>query len=136
MRYLLDTDTVSELVRPAPNRTFLRRLSVIAPDDQGTSSITVGELVYGAYRRGGDVQALLERIDDLAIRHLQVMPFDGMAARIYGEIRVTLELSGSVIGDADTRIAAIALANDLIVVTGNTRHFERIPGLDVENWLV
>jgi tRNA(fMet)-specific endonuclease VapC len=64
-----------------------------------------------------------------------VFPFDAKAAEHYGELRAALERAGTPIGEADTRIGAIALANGLTVVTGNVRHFGRIPGLPVENWL-
>ena len=64
-----------------------------------------------------------------------VFPFDENAAEEYGRLRAYLEAQGTPIGHPDTQIAAIALANDLTVVTGNVRHFQRVPGLAVENWL-
>lgn len=67
--------------------------------------------------------------------NLPVLPFDASAARRYGEVRAELERRGTPIGDADLRIASIALDRDLTVVTGNVRHFEKVPGLAVENWL-
>ena len=63
------------------------------------------------------------------------MGFDEQAARAYAEIRVELEAKGQRLDDADLRIAAICLARDLTLITGNVRHFERVPGLRVENWL-
>jgi tRNA(fMet)-specific endonuclease VapC len=72
----------------------------------------------------------------LLLANLAVLPFDAAAARICGGLRAELERRGSPIGDADTRIASIALANGLTVVTGNVRHFQRVPELSVENWLV
>ena len=68
-------------------------------------------------------------------RHHTVLPFDASAARRYGEIRALLEGQGTPIGDAILRLAGIALARRLTVVTANTRHFERVPALPVENWL-
>jgi tRNA(fMet)-specific endonuclease VapC len=79
--------------------------------------------------------ALLERIDKLIPEQLPVLPFDESAARRYGVIRAGLEAAGAPIGDADLRIAAIALAHGKTVVTGNVRHFRRVPGLKVEDWL-
>ncbi len=64
-----------------------------------------------------------------------IVPFDEPAAGLYAEIRVALEASGQRLDDPDLRIAAICLAHDLTLVTGNVRHFERVPGLRVENWL-
>ena len=64
-----------------------------------------------------------------------VPAFDEAAAHRYGEVRAELEARGEPIGDSDTRIAAIALVHDLTLVTGNVRHFERVPGLRLVNWL-
>jgi tRNA(fMet)-specific endonuclease VapC len=127
VRYLLDTDTVSNSMLGAPSPALLRRLARTPIDDQATSSITVAELYYGAYRRRSGGEQLIARIDAL--------PFDTESARVYGVVRARLEQAGTPIGDADTRIAAIALTNGLTVVTANTRHFERVAGLPVENWL-
>lgn len=79
---------------------------------------------------------MVERIAEGLLPNLTILSFDVDAARIYGELRATLEGQGTPIGDADMRIASIALANDLAVVTGNVRHFARVPELIVENWLV
>lgn len=67
--------------------------------------------------------------------NLTVLAFDTAAARRYGEIRAALERLGTPIGDADMRIAATALSRGLRVVTGNERHFRRVPELETENWL-
>ena len=64
-----------------------------------------------------------------------MLPFDEAAARRYGEVRAELERRGTPLGDGDLRIGSIALAQGLTLVTGNVRHFWRIPGLMVENWL-
>ena len=78
---------------------------------------------------------MLERIEDSLLPNLPVLSFDASAARRYGEIRAELERRGTPIGDADVRIAAIALSHGLKIVTGNERHFRRVPGLEIENWL-
>jgi tRNA(fMet)-specific endonuclease VapC len=77
----------------------------------------------------------LERLENTLLPNLPVLPVDTAAARWYGEIRAGLERRGTPIGDADLRIAAIALARGLTVVTGNRRHFQRVAGLPAENWL-
>jgi len=135
VKYLLDTDTLSNLLRPAPHPALLRQLALTPNLDQVTTSITLSELLYGARRLGTAGNALYERIEALIYPNLRVLPFDAAAAPVYAEIRATLERSGSPIGDADMRIAAIATIHGLTVVTGNVRHFQRIPGLSVENWL-
>lgn len=136
MRYLFDTDTLSELLRRAPSPPLLRRLATVGLDDQATSSITLGELLYGAHRLPERAADLVARIEQTLLPNLAVLPFDTEAAREYGALRASLEREGTPIGDADMRIASIALARRLVVVTGNVRHLERVPQLEVENWLV
>ncbi len=133
--YLLDTDTLSNLLRRAPSPDLIARLAAVPPEQQFTSSITLGELIYGAYRLNELAVDLLRRIDEKLLPNLAVLPFDAAAARRYGEVRAGLERRGTPIGDADLRIGSIALDRGLTVVTGNVRHFQRVPGLAVENWL-
>lgn len=131
--YLLDTDILCNLMRRAPSTALIAKLASVPVEEQSTSSITLGELVYGALRLGS--RALLERLEDTLLPNLPVLSFDTAAARQYGEVGAELERRGTPIGDADLRIAAIALVRGFTVVTGNVRHFERVPGLAVENWL-
>ena len=133
--YLLDTDILSNLLRGSPSPALITKLATVPPEQQVTSSITLGELVYGAYRLEDRAGVLLQRLDETLLPNLPVIPFDASAARRYGETRAELERRGTPIGDADLRIASIALDRDLTVVTGNVRHFEKVPGLPVENWL-
>ncbi len=109
-------------------------MATTAREDRTTSSITLSELLFGAHRAGARSTELLTRIR-AALPRSPLIPFDDAAAEEYGRLRAHLEAQGTPIGQADTQIAAIALANDLTVVTGNVRHFERVPGLTVENWL-
>lgn len=134
MMYLLDTDTLSNLMRRVPQSSLISRLARVPPEDQFTSSVTLGELVYGALR-SDRATLLLERIEAVIPTELPVLPFDAAAARRYGEVRADLEGKGTPIGDADLRIAAIALSRGLTIVTANERHFRRVPDLSVENWL-
>ena len=131
--YLFDTDVLSNLMKRSPSHDLLKRVGSVPVGSRFTSSITLGELVYGARRRGSG--SLMEKIEERVAAKLPILPFDADAARRYGEIRADLERQGTPIGDADVRIAAIAFARNLIVVTGNVRHFQRVPYLSVENWL-
>jgi len=133
--YLLDTDIVSNLMRRAPSLALVGRLAALRSGERFTSSITIGELVYGAFRVTERATSIMRRLEEVLFPLGRVLPFDGPAARRYGELRAELERRGTPIGEADTRIAAIALAHGLTVVTGNVRHFARVPGLVVENWL-
>ena len=130
----MDTDTLSALTKPSPSPALLMRMATTAPEDRTTSSVTLAELLFGAYRTGRRSAEYLSRIQG-ALPPAPLVPFDDAAAEEYGRLRAYLEDRGTPIGNEDTQIAAIALANDLTVVTGNTRHFERVPGLSVENWL-
>lgn len=133
--YLLDTDVLSNLLKRAPSMALITKLAAVPAELQFTSSITLGELLDGARRRGPLADRLLAQIETRLLPELPVLPFDAAAARRYGEIRSELEQRGTPLGDADLRIAAIALARGLTVVTGNVRHFRRVPGLTVENWI-
>ncbi len=93
----------------------------------------MGELLYGALR--ARLPVLQDDIERVVVNNMQILPFDTSSARVYAEVRADLDRRDVPIGDADTRIAAIALVHSLIVVTGDVRHFERVPGLAVENWL-
>ena len=133
--YLLDTDVLSNLLKPTPSIPLISKLASVPIEQQFTSSVTLAEMVYGAHRLGPGRGALLARLESSLLADLPVLPFDVAAALRYGELRAALERRGTPISDADLRIASIALARGLCVVTGNVRHFERVPGLTVENWL-
>jgi predicted nucleic acid-binding protein len=133
--YLLDTDTLSNLIKRSPSTFLIGKLAAVPVAQQFTSSITVGELYYGAHRASSRAPELLRRIESLLLAELTVLPFDSPAARRYGAIRADMEHSGTPISEAAMRIASIALARNLVIVTGNARHFLRIPHVRVEDWL-
>ena len=130
----LDTDVASAIMRPSGGPPKLgRRLGTLDPALQFTTSITVGELLYGAWKRRS--KGLERDIERFVAGEIQIADFDEAAARAYAEIRVDLEAGGQRLEDADLRIAAICVAREFTLITGNVRHFERVPGLRVENWL-
>jgi tRNA(fMet)-specific endonuclease VapC len=133
--FLLDTDILSNLLRRTPSTVLIAKLASVPPEQQSTSAITLSELIYGAHRLGSLAKILIERIEKTLLPNLPVIPFDTEAAFIYGKIRAELEHQGILIGDADLRIAAIAISRGFTVVTGNVNHFRRVPALPVENWL-
>ena len=132
--YLLDTDILINLSHRSPSPILRNRLVSVPAQVQFTSSITVGELYYGAFRVEARDPEAFSKIENEVLANLPVLPFDTSSARLYGEIRAGLDRSGTPIGDSDVRIAAIALVHGLTVVTGNVRHFARIPDLPVEDW--
>jgi tRNA(fMet)-specific endonuclease VapC len=131
MRYLLDTNIVSNLVRN-PQGRVADRLKAVGEQNICTSIIVAAELRYGTAKKASprltaQVEAVLGVIDTL--------PFDSPADEIYGPIRTQLELVGTPIGGNDLLIAAQALALDHTLVTDNDQEFARVDGLRVENWL-
>jgi predicted nucleic acid-binding protein len=129
---VLDTDVVSGLMRPRPSPALVARLAEISTSEQSTTAVTVGELAYGANRvRRPELYTRAMRL----LRGTRVLPFDRDAAEHYGRIRSDLERDGARLADPDLRIAAIVLAHRATLITGNIRHFERVSGLTVHDWL-
>lgn len=131
MRFLLDTNIVSNLIRD-PHGRIADRIKIVGESNICISIVVAAELRYGATKKASprltaQVGAVLSAID--------TVPFDSPADEVYGAIRTQLELSGAGIGGNDLIIAAQALTLDLTVVTDNDREFSRIGGLRVENWL-
>ena len=134
MPYLFDTDAISELLRSRPLTRYVDWLKSVPRDAQFTSAVTVGELFKGAYRSTArDLH--LKNIEQRVLPAVTILPFDLSAARVFGMIRADLERSGNILPDADLQIAATAIYHDLELVTGNIRHFERIPGLRINHIL-
>lgn len=132
LHYLLDTNIISDLVR-LPQGPVGRRIAEVGEESICTSIIVAAELRYGAEKSGS--KQLSERVD-LLLSALEILPLEPPADRRYGEIRHHLARQGTPIGPNDLVIAAHVLAADLSLVTANTREFERVPSLRVENWLL
>jgi tRNA(fMet)-specific endonuclease VapC len=131
--FCFDTDILSAVMRRDPPLHLIRRLAEVPPQQQFTTAITVGEMLYGAARRGDP--RLERRVRDVILRAQAVLPFDAPAAEVYGPLRAALEREGRPLAEPDLRIASTALSRDLTLVSGNVRHFARVPGLRLENWL-
>lgn len=93
------------------------------------------ELYYGSVKLGTQGHKLWARIKNELLSRVKVLNFTRKAAIYAGQVLAALENQGQVIGIEDIMIAAIALASNLVLVTDNTRHLQRIEGLTVENWL-
>jgi tRNA(fMet)-specific endonuclease VapC len=132
--YVFDTDILSNTIKKTPSQDLLRRLSETPPDEQFTTTVTVGEMVYGALR-SGRANELIQRLQTDIWPNVNILAFDVAAAEVYGALRAGLEKEGITVAEADLRIAAIARSRGMTLVTGNVRHFQRIPNLIVENWL-
>ncbi len=131
--YCFDTDVLSAVIRRDPPLALLRRLARVPATDQATTTITLGELLYGAAKRGSD--QLTQRVREVVTLATVILPFDADAAEVYGLLRARLEREGRRLDEPDLRIASIALSRGLTLVTGNMRHFARVPDLAVESWL-
>jgi tRNA(fMet)-specific endonuclease VapC len=133
MKYLLDTNVwIDYLNKSFPGVTA--RIVSAAPDDLGLSSIVLSELRYGA-DKSGNPQRNHARLDLLA-SEVPRLDFDDAAALAFGSLRVHLEAQGTPIGPYDMLIAGQALSQGLILVTDNLGEFNRVPGLQTENWRI
>ena len=132
--YLIDTDTITNILKPFPSKTLLDKLQTLSKQHQYISTITLYEIVYGAYKSHRK-EYHLNKLRELLLPSVQLVSFDAKAAYVCGVIRAGLDVSGTPLSLADLQIASIALAHNLILITGNTKHFDRIKDLHVENWL-
>jgi tRNA(fMet)-specific endonuclease VapC len=131
MRYLLDTNVVSDLVRH-PQGRISQHIRAVGEAQICTSIIVAAELRYGATKKGSTRLATqLEAV----LGALDVVSFEAPADTAYGLIRTRLEQIGRPIGGNDLLIAAQAVALGYTVVTDNEGEFARIDGLLLENWL-
>lgn len=131
MRYLLDTNVVSDLIRN-PQGRVTEHISRVGEAQVCTSIIVAAELRYGAAKKGSPrLTAQLETV----LGALDVLPFEAPADAAYGLLRAQLEQSGQPIGGNDLLIAAQVIALGYTIITDNQREFERITEIPCENWL-
>ena len=134
MAYLFDTDAISEVLKPRPAAGYARWLATVPREEQFTSAVVVGELYKGAFRSSAAARHL-ENVEKRVLPAVTVLSYDVAAARVYGQVRARLESAGRPLADADLQIAATALLHDLELVTGNVKHFKRVPGLRISPML-
>ena len=96
--------------------------------------MSIGELYKGAFR-ASDKERHLANIDARVLEAVTALPYDTATARVFGQIRAALEEAGTPLPDADLQIAATAIYHGLKLVTGNLRHFQRVPGLTINSIL-
>lgn len=132
MVYMLDTNMIIYAMNSKPER-LTKLFKRFGKNDLCISAITMAELEYGV----SNSSKAEENRDSLYmfVSGIEIMPFDTVAAREYGDIRADLRLKGSPIGANDMLIAAHARSLGLTLVTNNIREFARVEGLKVENWL-
>lgn len=132
--YLFDTDVLTTVLKPHPPPQLLKRLAAVPISAQFTSTITISEIVYGAHKSSRP-EYHIHKLETVLLPSVNILAFDAKAAYLAGAIRARLEVMGQPLSFADLQIAGIAQAHDLTLVSGNARHFSRIPGLRFENWL-
>ncbi|MDR3370538.1 PIN domain-containing protein [Rhodoferax sp.] len=135
MKYLLDTNIVNYFLRDASS-TLSQRILDSTPDTLAISIISAGELRYGLSKLPSSKRTteLGHRLNAV-FTAIAVQPLPADAAQHYGNTRTQLEAAGTLIDGNDLWIAAHSLAHNMTLVTNNTRKFERVAGLRVENWL-
>jgi tRNA(fMet)-specific endonuclease VapC len=133
--YLFDTDVITNIFKKKPAKKLLEKLSGIPMQQQFISSITISEIVYGAVKSTRP-EFHLSNLENILLPSVNIAAFDAKAAYVCGRLRADLEENGTPLALADLEIAAIAIAGNFTLVTGNTKHFSRIDSLYLENWLV
>jgi tRNA(fMet)-specific endonuclease VapC len=130
MTYLIDTDWVIDHLHQNVHTT--QRLEALAPEGLALSIVSLAELYEGVYysRDPAASEAALERFLD---PELTILGIDEETCKIFGKERGRLRTAGALVGDCDLLIGATALRHDLIILTNNRRHFERLEGLRIES---
>jgi tRNA(fMet)-specific endonuclease VapC len=132
MQYMLDTNICSYILKNRPP-SVKARFDELGSDALALSAVVLAELYYGAARHPKGL-AIRRDIDDFSSR-MGVIPWDEAAAEHYGAIRAALEKEGNPVGAMDMMIAAHARSRGATLVSNNTRHFLRIPGLIIADWV-
>ena len=129
---MLDTNILVYAIRH-PDSELKRRFRKYMGGELCISSVTYMELVDGV-KRSRDIRRNDEALREI-LSGIYIIPFDAYAAEHAGDIMAFLSLNGTRIGEKDTMIAGHARSLGLVLITNNTREFERVPGLKIEDWL-
>lgn len=127
--YMLDTNIVSHAIKG--DEAVNSRLLEHTPSELCVSSIAASELRFGAQRKGSKK---LGRLIESFLEPIPVLSYDQRASQVYATIASQLYGQGLPIGPMDTLIAAHAMSVGAVMVTNNTKHFERVPGIHLEDW--
>jgi len=130
--HMLDTNICIYIIKKRP-QAVLRRFESLDSGQLCISAVTLAELQYGV--EGSSSRRSNQSILDEFVARLRVLSWEEEAARQYGKLRSHLEEKGTPIGTMDLMIAAHALSQDCTLATNNLREFERVPDLEVENWV-
>ena len=129
---MLDTDMCSYIIKQRPV-SVLQQFQKLTMDAIGISIVTYAELIYGVERSSS--KRINRSVVENFVQHLEIMDWDRNAADEYATIRTKLEAGGTPIGAMDMMIAAHAKSIHAILVTNNQKHFNKVKGLKIENWV-
>lgn len=135
LRFLLDTDALSEPLKPKPNARFLRRLRE-HEEHVAIASVTWHEALYGLHRlpAGKRQQQVYGYLFDVIHAALPILPYDAAAAEWHAAERARLGAAGRTAPFADGQIAAVAKVHGLAIVTANRAHYEHFDGMTLDDW--
>jgi len=132
IKYLIDTNICIYIMNKRPIG-IIHKFKQFDVGEIGVSTITVSELQYGV-SKSKNRRLNKQRIEEF-LAPLEILPYDEIAAGIYGDIRLQLEKRGEPIGPLDLLIAAHALSRNLVLISNNEKEFKRVKNLKVENWV-
>lgn len=132
MKYMLDTNICIFIIKKRPENV-IKKFMEYEPSDICISSITYAELVHGVEKSQAKEKNRIALT--LLLSEIQIIPFDDLAAQVYGAIKADLQRKGTPIGPLDTLIAAHAKSLNYTLVTNNIREFIRVEGLRLEDWV-
>ena len=131
IKYLIDTNICIYIMNKRPTG-IIHKFKLFDVGEIGVSTITVSELQHGV-SKSKNRRLNKQRIEEFLFP-LEILPYDEIAASIYGDIRLQLEKRGEPIGPLDLLIAAHALSRNLVLISNNEKEFKRVKNLKVENW--
>ena len=132
MKYMLDTNICIYAIKRKPKQVFIK-LQEHEPEEICISSVTYAELVHGVEKSKAIEKNRLALA--LLLANIEIMNFDSLAAESYGKVRADLEKNGTPIDPLDMMIAGHAKSLGYTIVTNNTKEFNKVKGLKLENWV-
>ncbi|MBI5447859.1 MAG: PIN domain-containing protein [Gammaproteobacteria bacterium] len=131
MKYVLDTDTLIYFLKG--NESIYERIASFSHGDITTTIINHSELFFGAFNSAYKKKNL-QKVSDF-FDNIIVLPYCMESSLIFSEQKSLLKKQGKILADLDLMIASIVIKNEGVLVTNNTRHFERIKKLRIDNWV-
>ncbi|OGT50203.1 MAG: hypothetical protein A3E82_02295 [Gammaproteobacteria bacterium RIFCSPHIGHO2_12_FULL_38_11] len=130
MKYVLDTDIWIYFFKN--HQKIIDKMSTLTANDLSTTIFNKTELLFGAFK-SAKIEQNLKTVGD-AMKNIRVLDYSDEASHIFAQQKAKLHTQGNTLDDMDLLIASVTLANHSTLVTNNTKHFERIRGLKLENW--